>query len=66
MVYSAYKKQRIVYYRFLKGCKPPVIKKLLQEEGMKASEKGIRNFLKVFIKTGNSEFYYWIWQLSDF
>ena len=41
MVNSAYKKQRIVYYRLFKACKPPVIKKLLQEEGiMKASEKG--------------------------
>ena len=53
MVYSSYKKQRIIYYRFLKGFRPPKIKKVLQQEGMVASERGIRNFIKTYIKTGN-------------
>ena len=40
MVYSSYKKQRIICYRFVKGLKAPAIRQLLHEEGMEASERG--------------------------
>lgn len=43
-----------VYYVYLsfEGHKPPKIARMLQEEGMKASRKGIANFLKRYKKTG--------------
>ena len=52
MVYSLYKRQRILHYRIVKGFRPPTIVKLLREEGMTASERGIRKFIKTFMSTG--------------
>ena len=52
MVYSLYKRQRIVYYHFLKGFRPSKIKKVLQQEGTVASERDIRNYITTYIKTG--------------
>ena len=46
MVYSMYKKQRILYHHF-RGFKPPTIVKLLRED-MKASRWGVAKFLKWF------------------
>ena len=40
MVYSSYKKQRILCLYF-GGYKPPTIAKLLREEGMQASRRGV-------------------------
>ena len=51
MVFSLYKRQRIVYY-FNKGLKPPTISRLLREEGMQASRKGIGKFLAKYLETG--------------
>ena len=51
MVYSTYKKQRILYHHF-RGFRPPTIVKLLQEENMRASRWGIAKFLKRFCKDG--------------
>jgi hypothetical protein len=51
MVYTNYKKLRILYLS-LEGHKPPIIAKILEEEGMKASRKGIANFLKKYRETG--------------
>lgn len=52
MVFSEYKKQRILYYN-LQGFKVPTIAKLLQEEGMSAcSRRGIAKFLKRYRETG--------------
>ena len=51
MVYSSYKRQRIVYH-YLQGHKAPTICKLLSEEGLKASRVGIDKFLKKFSDTG--------------
>ena len=51
MVYSSYKKQRILYHHF-RGCKPPKIVKLLKEENMKASRWGVAKFLKRFLEDG--------------
>ena len=51
MVFSLYKRQRIVYY-FNKGFKPPTISRLLREEGMQASRRGIGKFLEKHLETG--------------
>ena len=51
MVFSLYKWQRIVYY-FNKGFKPPTISRLLREEGMQASRRGIGKFLQKYLETG--------------
>ena len=51
MVDSHYKKMRILYLS-QEGHRPPTIAKLLQEEGMSASRKGIANFLKRYRSTG--------------
>ena len=51
MVYSHYKKLRILYLSS-QGYKPPTIARMLEEEGMKASRRGIGKFLKVFKETG--------------
>ena len=56
MVFSEYKKQRIIFYHF-KGCTSARIKMLLEEEGMVASEQGIRKFLKNFQLTGERLLY---------
>ena len=51
MVFSEYKKQRILYLR-LQGYRPPTIAKLLRKEGMAASRRGIAKFLKKYAETG--------------
>ncbi len=50
MVFSCYKKQRILYLRF-QGYKPPTIARMLKEEGMVASRRGIAKFLKRYTET---------------
>ena len=48
MVYSTYKKQRILYHKF-KGLKPPTIVKILvEEEGLGVTRQGVRSFLKCY------------------
>ena len=47
MVYSEYKKQRILYLH-AQGYKPPTIKKMLQREHLKCSRVGIHKFLKTY------------------
>ncbi len=51
MVFSNYKKQRILYYYF-KGYKAPTISRLLREEKLSASRVGIAKFLKKYKETG--------------
>ena len=45
-MYSHYKKLRILHLSS-QGYKPPTIARMLEEEGMKASRRGIGKFLKV-------------------
>ena len=52
MVYSAYKKQRILYW-FNNGLKAPSIAKAFQEERLRCSRCGIAKFLKVYRATGS-------------
>ena len=52
MVYSTYKKQRILYL-YAQGHKPPTIKKLLEQEKLKCSRVGIYKFLKTYHATGS-------------
>ena len=54
MVYSLYKRQRILYYRYEKGFKARTIDKLLRDEGMLASERGITKFIQTFSITGKT------------
>ena len=51
-VYSAYTKQRIVFY-VGHGYKPPTIEKLLREEGLSTTRQGIAAFIKSFEETGS-------------
>ena len=51
MVYSSYKKQRILFLYF-GGYKPPTIAKLLWEEGMQASRRGKDKFIQRYRQTG--------------
>lgn len=51
MVYSLYKKQRILYYSMM-GYKSTTIRDLLAKEGMRASKWGIIKFLKRYKETG--------------
>ena len=51
MVYSNYKKMRILCLN-QEGHKPPTIAMILQEEGMRASRRGISYFLKRYRSTG--------------
>ena len=53
MVYSTYKKQRILYLRF-KGLKAPTIAKILveEEEGLSVTRQGVQSFLKRHRETG--------------
>ena len=51
MVYTNYKKQRILYFDF-DGVKPPTIAARLREEGMKASRRGIAKFIHHYEQTG--------------
>ena len=51
MVYSRYKKQRILYHIF-KGLKPPTIAKILvEEEGLGVSRQSAQSFLKRYCET---------------
>ena len=52
MVFSCYKKQRILYL-YMRGYKPPMISRSLESEGMVASWKGIARFLKRYHQTGS-------------
>ena len=52
MVFSSYKKLRIVFF-YRKGLKAPAIGKRLLEEGMVASRQGIHDFLKRYAATGS-------------
>ena len=51
MVYTSYKKQRILCLHFA-GYKSPTIAKLLWEEGMRASRRGIDKFICRYRQTG--------------
>ena len=51
MVYSSYKKQRILCLYF-EGYKPPTITKLLREEGMQATRRGVDKFIQQYRQTG--------------
>lgn len=51
MVYSAYTKQRILFYH-QQGYKAPTIAKLLHEEGVRCTRVGVANFLRKFLLTG--------------
>ena len=50
MVYSTYKKQRILYL-YYKGYRPPTIKKMLDKENLKCSRFGVYKFLKLYNAT---------------
>ena len=52
MVYSAYKKQRILHF-YSKGYKAPTIQKFLAGENLVCSRVGIAKFIKVFERTGS-------------
>ena len=52
MVFSEYKLQRILYYS-VQGFKAPTISRLLEEEGLHASQVGVAKFLKKFQQTGS-------------
>ena len=52
MVFSAYVKQRIIYFH-QRGYRPPTISVLLQEESISASRVGIAKFLMKYELTGS-------------
>ena len=52
MVFSTYKKLRIVFFH-QKGLKTPEIGKRLFQEGMMSSRQGIHKFIKRFEATGS-------------
>ena len=52
MVFSTYKKQRILHFASL-GLKPPTIANELQKERLKCSRVGIYKFLKHYRETGS-------------
>ena len=52
MVYSTYKRQRILHYYF-QGYKAPTIARLLREESLPASRRGVDKFLKKYRETGS-------------
>ena len=51
MVYSEYKKQRILHFH-LQGYRAPSIANLLQREKLAASRRGIQKFLDLHCETG--------------
>ena len=51
MVYSSYKKQQILHLH-RQGHRPLAISRILQDEGMTASERSIAKFLKRYRETG--------------
>ena len=52
MVYSSYKKQRILFLH-QQGFKAPTICKLLRKEGLTVTARGTYKFLKKFADTGS-------------
>jgi transposase len=52
MVYTEYTKKRIVFYH-AKGYKAPTIAKLLLDEGIEVSQRGVSNFLVRVEQTGS-------------
>ena len=50
MVYTEYTKKRIVFYH---GYKAPTIAKLLLDEGIEVSRRGVSNFLVWVEQTGS-------------
>ena len=52
MVFSAYEKERMIYY-YCKGMKAPTIRRKLLEEGIVASREGIHKFLSRFLECGS-------------
>ena len=52
MVYSSYKKQRILYC-YSQGLKAPTIAKLLQQEHLPCTRVCVHKFLNKFEETGN-------------
>ena len=50
MVYSTYKKQRILYL-YSQGYRPPTIKKMLGKENLQCSRVGVYKFLKLYNAT---------------
>ena len=51
MVFSSYKKQRILFF-YAKGYKVTTIAKLLREESLPCSRVGVTKFIKTFKETG--------------
>ena len=51
-MYTTYKRQRIVFFHN-QGHKAPTISRLLREEGLSASRRGIDKFLTKFKQTGS-------------
>ena len=52
MVYSTYKKQRILYLHS-QGLKAPIIVKVLAQDKLKCSRVGVAKFLNVYDATGS-------------
>ena len=52
MVFSDYKKQRILFHHYQGKHKAPTIVRLLRREGLSASRQGVADFLKRFNNTG--------------
>ncbi len=52
MVYSQYKKQRVLHF-YREGYKSPTITKLLAKEGLRVSKNGVLKFLKRFTENGS-------------
>ena len=52
MVYSSYKKQRIVHF-YAQGLRAPTIAKLLSSEGLYCSRTGVAKFLKQYENSGS-------------
>ena len=52
MVFSTYKKQRILHFASM-GLRPPTIAKELQKEKLKCSRVGVHKFLKYYRETGS-------------
>jgi transposase len=50
MVYSTYKKQRILYL-YSQGYRPPTIKEMLDKKNLKCSRVGVYKFLKLYSTT---------------
>ena len=51
MVFSSYKKQRILFLR-AKGYRAPTIAKLLRDEKLQCSRVGVAKFMRKFKQTG--------------